>query len=229
MSAIAYGFCDVSIDLLKNYSPNPWIEDWMCKTALHLIVIKGHKINTEDPKNYERFTSEYNQLLMKYHQDQRLIMYKILKNSEILKNINRGDIYGNTSFNYTCTRRDIEYINLWIEAGANIEIKNNTGMTSIEILDKNEFERLALLVAASRSREIFYKSSISTCYLKINIDDEGFGIKSFDNFESIQKIFIKIIDREFYVYEEDPNKHQYGIISIESKNVNKSTEELKKN
>ena len=120
---------------------DPFIKDDMKKNALHFIITKGRK----DQDTYNQFH----------------IFEKILTHTKIKNHIDDVDGFGNTALQIACARRDFDYIELLIKAGANPELKNQKNQSAIDILNLDEKDRLIVLMNIVRPNKIFTEKSIA--------------------------------------------------------------------
>jgi len=117
--------------------------DYELKTPLHLIVGKGRAHNDSVSDGYEQF---------------RAFIW-ILKNFK--DDINKVDTHGNTALHYACMKRDERFIKPLIDAGAQINIRNNDGYTPAEILNLDPKQRLTFISEPFRMYSIDTQSCIN--------------------------------------------------------------------
>ena len=107
--------------LLSNkVGANPFMVDMYKKNALHFLLLKGHKEQTD-------------------------IVDAILKRPDISAHINDVTTYGDTAMHIACIRRDKACIIKLLEKGAKLDITNGDGHTSIDLLRLDAAERLEFL------------------------------------------------------------------------------------
>ena len=113
-----------SLALIDDFNANPFIPDNHGKNTLHLLIAKARK---EDNK-----MSECDNMMP--------VFEKILQHKNITKHINDKDENGNTTLHIA--RRDLDYTIPLIQAGANLNIKNNNGLSVIDMLKSDAEVRM---------------------------------------------------------------------------------------
>jgi hypothetical protein len=118
---------DLSLALINDFNANPFIPDNHGKNTLHLLIAKARKKNAK----------EYDNMLP--------VFEKILQHKNITKHINDKDENGNTALHIAMTRRDLDYIIPLINAGADLNIKNNNELSPVDILKSDNDTRIEIL------------------------------------------------------------------------------------